>query len=140
MTKTAKTEKILIGGAALRRHGSDRHTDDVDYLVWIKDAPVFIHKAEGDLVNAAAHNFLAEVWESCNPSEGVADPQSMLELKAWAFVNYCQNGDFRHADKAEYDIKFLVRHFDVTKTPILAKVAHAGELAEVAKIIAGVRR
>jgi len=135
-----KDEKILIGGAALRRLGSDRHTDDMDYLVWLENEPVFIHHAEGDEVNAAAHNFLAKIWKACRPSEGVADPQTLLELKAWAFVNYCQNFDFRHADKAEYDIKFLVRHFNVMETPILTKFAHAGELAEVAKIIASIRK
>ena len=127
--------QIMIGGQALRTLGHDRHTDDVDYLVNLPGKPVFVHNPEGDLINAAAHNFLAAVWAAATPVCGVADVQTLAELKAWALINCYQNMDFRSAAKHEYDLKFLAREHGVSSVPILAQFAHAGELAEVAKII-----
>ena len=135
-----KEKKILIGGQALRRLGHDRHTDDVDYLVNRPGEELFIHTAEGDLINAAAHNFLSHVWESVTVNEGVADAQTLFELKAWSWIQYLQNMDFRAAAKAEYDMAFLVRDHGIVDAPILRTVAHAGEMAELDKFVAGVRR
>ena len=128
--------EILIGGAALQTLGHERYTDDRDFLVDLPGQPVFVHAADGDRVNAAASNFLAAVRANCQPTaDGVADPQTIAELKAWALVNCYQNFDFRAAAKHEYDLGFLVHCHGVRALPILAKFAHAGELAEVNKII-----
>jgi len=135
-TASENETRIMIGGQAMRTLGHDRHTDDVDYLVNLPGQPVFLHEADGDLVNAAAHNFLAAVWADCTPTaEGVADVQTLAELKAWALIQCCQNFDFRSVAKHEYDLKCLAREHGVRETPILARFAHAGELAEIASII-----
>ena len=133
-------DNILIGGQALRRLGHDRHTDDIDYLVWAEDTPVFTHRADGDLINAAANNFLGEVFAAARPVDGVADAQTLLELKAWAWMNYLQNGCWKKADQAEYDIKFLVRDCGVSATAIINKYAHGGELAELEKLISACKK
>ena len=49
------TEKILIGGQALRKLGHDRHTDDYDYLIYdTSDSRDFITSDKVDYLNAAA--------------------------------------------------------------------------------------
>jgi len=60
-----KTEnKILVGGKALRNLGSDRHTEDTDYLIFdetSKDA--FLHEDGIDYLNANGNKFFREVYE-----------------------------------------------------------------------------
>ena len=51
--------KILIGGQALRNLGSDRHTNDVDYLVNdLSSSEAFICSEKEDLLNANGNKFL----------------------------------------------------------------------------------
>lgn len=135
-----ETQKILIGGQALRRLGHDRHTDDVDYLVNRPGEDLFTHLPSGDLINAAAHNFLGRLWEHVVVVDGVADAGTLFELKAWSWIQYLQNMDFRSAHKAEYDMTFLIREFGITDAPILREIAHAGEMVEIDKFVASVRR
>ena len=130
--------KILVGGQALRNLGSDRHTNDVDYLVNdLSTTAAFITGSE-DLLNANGNKFFAEIFAIENGNEQ-ATPQSLLELKAYAFVQHCQNFNFAKADSCEYDIKFLVRNFDVTPK-IVKKYITSGELSEVIKIINSVKK
>ena len=134
---------LLIGGHALAQLGSSRHTDDVDYL--INDSStreMFLHDeaANVDYVNANGHKFFAAVWQAeAGNKTGRATPQSLLELKAFAFVQHCLNRRFQKADDAEYDIKFLVRTFQLKRLKIVPKYLAAGELAEVEKVIASTR-
>lgn len=140
-----KSEKqLMIGGQALVKLGSNRSTLDTDYL--INDLPnknAFIHdKAENiDYCNANGNKFFAEIWkmEAKNIGE-IASPQALLELKAYSFVQHCLNGHFRKADDAEFDIKFLVRNFNLTGVKIANKYISSGELSEVEKIIKSVKR
>jgi hypothetical protein len=132
--------QILIGGQALRNLGSDRHTNDVDYLVnntTTKDA--FITSDEVDFLNANGNKFFAEIFniESKNIQ---ATPQSLFELKAYAFVQHCQNFNFAKADSCEYDIKFLVRNFGISASKIAKKYMTSGEYSEIVKIINSVKR
>ncbi len=112
--------KILIGGQALRNLGSDRYTDDVDYL------------------NANGNDFFAEIFniESGNKQASV---QSLLDLKCYAFVQHCQNFNFAKADSCEYDIKFLVRNFNISPK-IVKKYISLGELSEIEKIIINIKK
>ena len=58
------TNKILIGGQALRNLGHNRHTDDVDYLVFDKNLPLFSKLDENtDLINGAKNSFLNAIFE-----------------------------------------------------------------------------
>ena len=131
---------ILIGGKALVALGSSRSTKDTDYLVCWNDKPMFINDPEAniDYINAAASNFFASIYESEKGNE-IASPQALLELKAYAFVQHCQNMNFQKADDCEYDIKFLVRNFDVKDLSRVEKVLSNSELKEVQKIINNVR-
>lgn len=128
--------KILIGGRALIALGSSRGTLDTDYLVSIPGAPMFIHNADGseDLCNAAASEFFAEIY-AIEKGNVIASPQSILELKAYAFTQHCENFNFEKADQAEFDIKFLARKFDLTSCPIAAKYISSGALRTVEKIL-----
>jgi len=60
-------------------------------------------------------------------------------LKAYAFVQHCQNFNFAKADACEYDLKFLVRNFDV-KPNIVKRYISSGELSEINKIINSVKK
>jgi hypothetical protein len=63
-----------------------------------------------------------------------------LELKAYSFVQHCLNGFWKKADEAEFDIKFLVREFNLTGVKIVNKFVSEGELSEINKIIKSVRK
>jgi hypothetical protein len=131
--------EILIGGQALRELGSDRYTNDVDYLVNdTTSTKAFITSENIDLLNANGNKFFAEIFKL---EEGniIATPQSLLELKAYAFVQHCQNFNFAKADTCEYDIKFLVRNFNLKSIKIASKYMSSGEFEEVNKVIRSVR-
>jgi hypothetical protein len=89
-------KKLMIGGAALVKLGSSRSTQDVDYLVCDKSTDDnFIHDKEKniDYINANGHPFFEEIWQAEKNNIGeIASPQSLLELKAFAFVQLCLNG------------------------------------------------
>jgi hypothetical protein len=131
--------QILIGGQALRNLGSDRNTEDLDYLVndtMSKEA--FICSDSVDYLNANGNKFFAEVYNIEQGNEQ-ATPQSLFELKAYAFVQHCQNFKFAKADACEYDIKFLVRNFGINKSIIAKKYMTSGEYSEIEKIIKSVK-
>lgn len=131
--------KILIGGQALRNLGSDRFTNDLDYLVndtSTKEA--FICSESVDYLNANGNKFFAEIYK-IEAGNTEATPQSLFELKVYAFVQHCQNFNFAKADSCEYDIKFLVRNFDIKESKIAKKYITFGEYSEVVKIINSVK-
>ena len=134
-----KTEsKILVGGQALRNIGSDRHTDDIDYL--INDVPskeAFITSRDVDYLNANGNRFFEEVWEQ-EKGNDQATPQALFDLKAYSFVQHCQNFNFQKADAAEYDMKFLVRNFDC-RPVLVKKYISSGEFSEIMKIVRSVK-
>jgi hypothetical protein len=137
--KEMESKKYIIGGAALRALGSSRSTEDVDYLVNNQQSTetfYFDKDNNIDYINANGHKFFSEVWamEAENTSE-TASPQALLELKAFAFVQHCQNFKWQKADDCEFDIKFLVRTFNLTGVKIANKYMTAGELSEVNKVI-----
>jgi len=127
--------KILVGGRALVAYGSSRNTLDTDYLIFDKNLPMFSETKDGDdLINAAKSDFLMDVYKT-EKGKTIASPQALLELKSYALIMHCQNGFWQKADDAEFDIKFLVRKFNLKATPILAKYVGKGELKEITKII-----
>lgn len=136
---TMKTTKILIGGQALRNLGSDRHTNDIDYLInddSKKEA--FITSEKVDFLNANGNKFFNEIFK-IEKGNSEATPQSLFELKAYALVQHCQNANWAKADACEYDMKFLVRNFNCT-AKIVKKYISNGELSEIQKIINSVKK
>lgn len=131
---------ILVGGKALVSLGSSRSTEDTDYLVNLPGQPMFINDDENnvDYLNAAGSSFFMEIFEAEKGNE-IASPQALLELKAYALIQHCQNFNFQKADDCEYDIKFLVRNFGVKSLSRLAKIVDPSELKEVQKIINNVK-
>ena len=129
---TTASKKILVGGQALRELGHDRHTDDFDYL--INDASVkadFMAIDGIDYINCAHRAFFQEVWEGVTANEnGVADAQTLFDLKFYAAVQHFQNFNFAKADACEYDLKFLARKFGCTPK-IVSRHISAGELGSV---------
>lgn len=131
--------KILIGGQALRELGSDRYTNDIDYLINDKSSKeAFITSEKEDLLNANGNKFFAEIF-AAEKGNKIASPQSLLELKAYAFVQHCQNFNWAKVDSSEYDIKFLVRNFGLKSLKIVKKYISVGELSEVVKVINSVK-
>ena len=132
--------RILIGGAALRKLGNDRHTDDTDYLICDSSKETFIHdeKNNVDFVNANGNKFFAEIFK-IEEGNHIASAQSLFELKAYAFVQHCQNFNFKKADSCEYDMKFLVREFGIKGSKIATKYITSGEYSEVEKVINSVK-
>lgn len=130
---------ILIGGQALRNLGSDRHTEDIDFLINDSNSKeTFIADAGIDYINSSNNSFFAEIYKA-EKGNKQASPQALLELKAYAFVQHCQNFNFSKADACEYDIKFLVRNFDVS-LKIVKKYVSSGEFSEITKIINSVKK
>jgi hypothetical protein len=137
-------KQLMIGGQALVKLGSNRVTNDVDYLVDMKESVyAFVHDQEKniDYCNANGSKFFAEVWKMEEKNYGeIASPQALLELKCYAFVQHCLNRFFQKADEAEFDIKFLVRNFQLKELKIVPKYISEGELQEVNKVIQSVRQ
>jgi len=137
-------KQLMIGGTALNKLGSTRQTNDVDYLICDKDSNLaFMHDKEKniDYCNANGNKFFADVWKMEEKNNGeIASPQALLELKAYAFVQHCQNGFWKKADSCEFDIKFLVREFNLNGVKLVNKYTSAGELSEINKVIKSVRK
>jgi len=135
---------ILIGGQALKELGSDRYTDDIDYLVFSeKHTSPFLTGKDTDYLNAASNSFAGKFFNEIYKIEKgnkIASPQSLLELKVFAFVQHCQNMNWAKVDSSEYDIKFLVRKFGLKSTKIVNKYISSGELSEAQKIINEVKK
>lgn len=132
-------KQILVGGQALRNLGSDRYTNDVDYLVNdITTTNAFITSENVDFLNANGNKFFAEIFKIEAGNEQ-ATPQSLFDLKVYAFVQHCQNYNWAKVDSCEYDIKFLHRNFGCTPQ-ISKKYISAGELSEITKIIDSIRK
>ena len=96
-----EAKQLLIGGQALRNLGHDRHTDDIDYLVYEEGKPMFTTSEKTDYINAASNDFFKAVWKMEADSTEQASPQALSELKAYAFVQHCQNFNFAKADACE---------------------------------------
>lgn len=127
--------KVLIGGQALKLMGSTRHTNDSDYLIFDTSLPMFSKDDSGnDLLNAAKSRFFLEIWKTESGKE-MASPQSLLELKAYAIVQHCQNGNLQKADDCEFDIRFLVRNHGAGKMKIACKYMTTGQAGEINAII-----
>lgn len=135
------TAKILIGGHALVQLGSSRSTNDTDYLVNdLSTTAIFIHDKEAniDYINANGSKFFAIIYANEAGNE-IASPASLLELKAYSFVQHCLNHNWQKADDAEYDMKFLVRTFGVRSVSIVKNFVSVGELSEIVKVINSVK-
>jgi len=131
--------QILIGGRALVELGSSRGTNDTDYLVNdLTSNDSFLHEENVDYLNANGNRFFLEIYK-IEKGNQIATPQSLFELKAFAFVQHCQNFNFKKADDCEYDIKFLVRNFNIKESFSAKKYMTSGEYSEVVKIINSVK-
>ena len=128
-----ENSKILVGGQALRNLGHDRHTNDVDFLIFDESSKeAFITSESVDYLNANGNKFFLEIYKKEEGNEQ-ATPQSLFELKAYAFVQHCQNFNWAKADACEYDLKFLKREFGC-RPQIVKKYISDGELSEINKI------
>ena len=137
--KQSENIQILVGGQALKNLGSDRNTNDVDYLVNdLSNKQAFITSKNVDFLNANGNKLFAEIFK-LEAGNKEATPQSLFELKAYAFVQHCQNMNFAKADAAEYDLKFLVRNFNCYPK-LVKKYVSSGELSEIEKIVKTVKK
>jgi hypothetical protein len=127
--------KTLIGGQALRNLGSDRHTNDLDYLINdTSNSNAFITSDEIDYINANGNKFFMEIYKLEKGNEQ-ATPQSLFELKAYALVQHFQNFNFQKVAACEYDLKFLYLKFGIKDAPIAKNHMTSGEYSEILNII-----
>ena len=125
------SSKILIGGAALRELGSVRHTDDLDYLVWMEDNFTPFHTGEGiDLINANSTNFFESVYRK-EEGNAIATPQSLFDLKAFALIEHMRNGNFNKVNDCRYDLNFLKINFGINDIDTLKKYITKAEHTEI---------
>jgi hypothetical protein len=102
---------------------------------------MFVHEAGIDYLNAAKNDFFAAIWKAEKANKtGQASPQSLLELKAYALVQHCQNRMFQKADDCEFDIRFLVRNCGAGRLQIAQGWMTAGQAQEINAIIDGVKK
>jgi hypothetical protein len=144
--KKMTTTQILIGGQALRTHGSSRHTNDTDFLISVPGLPLFQEVNGVDYINAAATPrnaaeaeviaLYAEIYAAEQGNE-VASLDALAEMKALSLVMHCRNAKWQKADDAEFDIKFAVRNG--AKITRFFKYFGGGEAAEVQKIVNSVK-
>jgi len=133
------SEQILIGGQALRNLGSDRYTSDVDYLINDNSTTeTFICSEDIDLINANGNKFFAEIFK-IEKGNTEATPQSLFDLKAYSFVQHCQNFNWEKVDACEYDMKFLVRNFGCSPKLVKNHIS-TGELSEIVKVVNSVKK
>lgn len=135
-------KKILIGGKAMNIHGSTRLTEDTDYLVF--DETTFKpflrnEKMNIDYVNANGHNFFNEIYEIEKENQ-IASPQSVLELKAYSYVQHLLNGNFEKAAQTDYDIKFLILRYKLEKVDIAKKYLSKSELEEIESLLKSIKK
>lgn len=135
-------KKILIGGKALNVYGSNRLTDDTDYLVFIKDNHQPFVKDEHkniDYINGNGHNFFNEIYE-LEKNNQIATPESLLELKAYGYIQHRLNGNTKKAIEYEFDMKYLALEFGLKEVKIAKKYLSESALKEVESIIESVFR
>lgn len=127
--------KILIGGRALVALGSSRNTLDIDYLVNdTSTRKVFIHKDGADYCNANGSKFFKAIYEEEKGNQ-MASPQSLLELKAYGWVQHSLEGNWKKVTDYEYDIKFLVQNCGVRELKIVKKYLSKSEFEQIQKFI-----
>lgn len=127
--------KILIGGQALRNLGSSRHTNDLDYLVWMDDNFKPFHTSEGvDLINANSTNFFEAIYKIEKGNEE-ASPNSLFELKAFALIEHFRNGNHNKVNDCIFDLNFLKINFNIVDFPILKKYATRQEIEMINELI-----
>jgi hypothetical protein len=135
-------KKILIGGKALNVYGSNRLTDDTDYLVFVKDNKKPFLKDQNkniDYINGNGSNFFHEIYDIEKDNQ-IASPQSLLELKAYGYIQHRLNGNTKKAIEYEFDMKYLALEFDLDSVTIAKKYLSKPELEEVEAIIKSVKK
>jgi len=135
-------KKILIGGQALRELGSSRHTNDVDYLIYDeKSNKMFIKDEEKniDYLNAAASSFFNEIF-TIEKNNAIASAQSLLELKAYSWIQHLTNGNWAKAADCEFDMAFLVRELGAKMPKIVKKYVSKSEFSEIEKEIKQIKK
>lgn len=127
-------KKVLIGGQALRELGSTRHTEDLDYLIFDENnysAFIFNDAEKIDYMNGNGSNFAEAIWNKEKDNE-IATPQSLFELKVFAFMNQIQNKNFNKINTQIHDLNFLKINFEINETcPTLAKFHSTNTIKEV---------
>lgn len=128
-------EKILIGGQALRELGSPRHTNDLDYLIFLEDDFSPFHEIDGnDYINANSSNFFEEVYNE-EVGNKIASAQGLFELKAFALIEHYRNNNINKVNDCIFDLNFLKINFGIKDFPILKKYATPAEVSYVNSII-----
>lgn len=137
-------KQLMIGGQALFKLGSTRHTEDTDYLIYDESVKTaFIHDRENnvDYCNAAANPLFKRVWQLEEANIGpLASPQALLELKLYAWVQHLVNGHGEKALHDEHDIKWLLlKYKELTESKAAVWHVTVGQAREINKFLVEAR-
>ena len=136
-----KGRKLLVGGQYYKKLGSDRFTEDTDYIISEPNSEEqFIHDTENgiDYVNAAKIPIYKEIWEKEKNNDELS-LDSAFTLAAYTWKNHLMNFNFDKADDKEHDMKFLMGKMG-DKTPntaIIKKYLSSNEYGELVKFMKG---
>jgi len=132
-------KQLLIGTVALQKLGSSIMSNEIEYLVNDQSNNLpFTYDKENKkkYCNANGNHFFADIWQMEENNIGeIASPQALLEIEAYTFVQHCINHFFKKADEAEFQIKFLVRSFNLDGVKMAGKYVSSLQLQEINEII-----
>lgn len=128
-------KKYLIGGARMIELGSDRRTEDTDYLVNVEGQELFVKDEENniDYINANAHPFYAEIWDMAEKT-GIT-PQLMFEMKSFSLVQHLLNFSWEKVATTEYDMKRLALDYNISDAKICKKYVAGNHYQEILNTI-----
>ena len=137
-----ENKKILVGGKALNIYGSNRLTNDTNYLIFdpsssepfIKDEKMSI-----TYLNGNGLKFFEEIFHREKEND-IASAQSLMELKAYSYIQHMVNGNYLRAIGDKHDIAFLSLEFDLKSVEVANEYLKENQLDEIEKIIADVTK
>jgi hypothetical protein len=129
--------QILIGGAALAKLGSSRSTNDTDYLIFDEnsfDAFIFDKENNIDYMNGNGSNFAEEIY-NIEKNNKIASPQSLFDLKAFAYLSHLRNFNKAKMNDCIFDLNFLANKFAINDIKVLKNYVTEVEREEILKVL-----
>ncbi len=158
-------EFVLVGGLAVLQWVEGRNTIDIDIVMSPQDLgrlpELTVLSRDSDFVRASFHGVVVDVLLTRNPVFDLvreryavrsqfrehtlpcATPEGIVLMKLYALPSLYRQGQFDHVRVYETDVARLVRAMSVDPEPLvnlLAPYLLASDVAEIRRIVSGIRR
>lgn len=133
-----ENKKILVGGKALNIYGSTRLTHDTNYLIFdSSSSEPFIKDDKKSItyLNGNGLTFFEEIFHREKEND-IASAPSLMELKAYSYIQHMVNENYIRAISDKHDIAFLSLEFDLKSVEVVNEYLKENQIDEIAKIIA----